>query len=274
MDPWRRTSTARSDEQSSSVAGRAITHYGLPHKKFCQILGPKTPHVVNLHIWPEWAVNQLRLLDLGFEAIDDPRNILRVHTKVERSFDRKELTFVIKDGRITLKVLCPRLKSEVLDDTTKTFAAIDGSELIATSNTPYRRLLAVHSIAAHKFAESEGWILGADRTEEEIRAMNIARLSLGDSDAMEKVKYFFRSESASASGLGALSNVRVPVSSTPLHSTGDLISALHSTNLNGVGNLRKRGGRGRQQCYGCRQFGHIKRDCPNSKARSSADNAK
>ena len=208
------------------------------------------------------------LFDLLPDAIDDPRNILRVHKKVERAFDSKELTFVMTGDVLTLKVLAPDLRSEVLDDTGMTFSDIDRRSLrFNSANVPFRRLLAAHSIAAHRFAELQSWIVGQDRTEEEVRAMDLARISLGDSESMKKVAYFFRRENEST-GVGAPPDRSYsPLATTPRA----LRTSLPATTLAQPSVASGRGkGRG-MRCFRCNQQGHQKRNCPNTSKKKPAD---
>ena len=271
MDPWGRTRTARTQDDSSTVAGIAITHYGLEKKADCQLLGPDTKHVINLHIWPEWAVNELPLFDLPLDAINDPRNILRVHKKVERAFDSKELTFVMTGDVLTLKVLAPGILRQVLDDTGFTFSDIDRKSLrFNSANVPFRRLLAAHSIAAHRFAEDQNWIAGEDLTEEEVRATNLVRLSLGDSDSMKKVEHFFRRQNEMTPPDRSESPLATRALRNPLPATALTPPSVAS---------RRGGGRGRGgRCFKCNQKGHQVRDCPKNPkikpARDSGDSPK
>jgi len=202
MDPYEAISESHSSAQDSAEARTAsIAYYGLPGEKFCQILGPQPEHVkiTNAHIWPRRATASLPLFDLKTEDIHNPRNVLRLQQCIERAFDRKELTIVADaDGRLVLKVLSEDLlkpTSALLKGTQKQFADIDGAplQILNTGNLPYRRLLANHSVLAHKKAREKTWISG-DLAAEEVNAGALREHSL-DREAQDRLKLMWRKNS-------------------------------------------------------------------------------
>ena len=155
-------------------------------------MGQKTKHVVNAHIWPHHNKANLVLVDLAATDIDSPQNILRLHKDIERYFDHKQLTFIQSGNVFLLKVLDPGIRSEVLKDTDVTFADIDENELVfPNSRTPWRRLLATHSILAHRHARSETWLPEDELTTAESNAQDLMQFSL-DSEAQARLRMFLQ----------------------------------------------------------------------------------
>ena len=54
----------------------------------------KEMRVMNAHLWPANSSGRgLNFLDLNAEAVNDPRNFLRLHKSLEHAFDRSQLVF-------------------------------------------------------------------------------------------------------------------------------------------------------------------------------------
>jgi hypothetical protein len=83
----------------------------------CQVLGPGgTNHVKNAHIWPHNNRENLPLIDLDATDIDNPKNVLRLHSDIEHKFDRFLLTFVPSGSDFVLQVLDPLIEDITLLD--------------------------------------------------------------------------------------------------------------------------------------------------------------
>jgi hypothetical protein len=192
MDGWDRITTDRTVSDSSTVRNAAVGYYGLVSKKHCQILGKGTKCVLNAHIWPDHNKSNMVLVDLNPSDIDNPKNILRLHRGIERYFDHKQLTFTQAGAEFHLKVLDPNIKTEVLEGTNVALNDVDGSPLIFPNNhMPWRRLLATHSIIAHRHARNKGWLPEDELTTAELNANNLMEFSL-DAEAQARVKRFLQ----------------------------------------------------------------------------------
>mmetsp|Transcript_2256 Transcript_2256/g.6362 ORF Transcript_2256/g.6362 Transcript_2256/m.6362 type:complete len:305 (-) Transcript_2256:2001-2915(-) len=191
-DPYVAVSaTHYSRDDSQSVQAASIAYYGLCNEKFCQVLGAVDRNrvsVINAHIWPRSAAQDLILFDLQPAKIHDERNVLRLQKDIERAFDHRELTFVENDeGALVVKVINPDILSETLTGTTMTFNDIQGTPLLLPSGkNPFRRLIAHHSILSHKNARTQGWI-GDDLSEVEVKAGALIAHSL-DEEAQARLK--------------------------------------------------------------------------------------
>jgi len=184
-----------SAQDSAEVRIASMAFYGLPDERFCQILGqqPQQIKIINAHVWPRSGTATLPLFDLKTEDIHNPRNVLRLHQCIERAFDRRELVFVADaNDQLVVKVLSLDLKSKLLKGTQKRFAEIDGAplQIKIAGALPYRRLLAHHSVLAHRWAREKGWI-SDDLATEEVNAGALMEHSL-DPEAQERIKLLWR----------------------------------------------------------------------------------
>ena len=199
-DPYVAVSAAHySRDDSQSVKEASIAYYGLSNEKFCQVLGAVDPNrvsVINAHIWPRSAAQDLVLFDLQPEEIHSERNVLRLHKDIERAFDHRDLAFVENDaGALVAKVLNPNILSELLTGTTATFSDIQGAPLLLPSgNIPFKRLIAHHSVLSHRKARAQGWI-GDDLSQVELRALALAAHSL-DEEAQTRLQLLWNTPSA------------------------------------------------------------------------------
>lgn len=187
---WERISSERTSVESVNVRDASISYYGLMGTKHCQILGPHVGSVQNAHIWPYNNRASLMLVDLEESDIDNPRNVLRLHTDIEHKFDRFAITFVQSGGDFILKVLDPALKASTkpLQGTHASFQSIDGMKLLFPSNNrPWKRLLGTHSILAHRHARKQGWLADEQLTEAESSAAELMEWSL-DEKAQARIK--------------------------------------------------------------------------------------
>jgi len=193
-NPYAAISDSHYSAQDSAVVRQlSMDFYGLPNDRFCQILGqqPQQIKIVNAHVWPRSGTETLPLFDLKTEDIHNPRNVLRLHQCIERAFDRRELVFVADaNDQLVVKVLSLDLKSKVLKGTKKQFAEIEGDPLQIARALPYRRLLAHHSVLAHRWAREKGWI-SEDLAAEEVNAGALMENSL-DPVAQERIKLLWR----------------------------------------------------------------------------------
>lgn len=195
-DPYVAISAAHySKDDSESVRTASIAYYGLGGEKFCQVLGAVDPNhvsVINTHIWPRSAAQDLILFDLQSDHIHDERNVLRLQKDIERAFDGRELTFVQNEaGFLVVKVLNPDILSDPLTGTTMTFSDIQGSPLLLPSGkTPFRRLLAHHSMLSHRHARNQGWI-GEDLSQVEVQAAALLAHSV-DQEAQNRLKLLWK----------------------------------------------------------------------------------
>ena len=196
-DPYVAISAAHfSQDDSQSVKAASIAYYGLNSEKFCQVLGAVDPNhvsVVNAHIWPRSAAQDLILFDIQPAKIHNERNVLRLQKDIERAFDRRELTFVEDDaGALVVKILNPAILSDTLAGTTKTFYDIQGLPLLLPSGKiPFQRLIVHHSILSHKNARTQGWI-GDDLSQVESKAVALLAHSL-DEEAQTRLKLLWNS---------------------------------------------------------------------------------
>jgi hypothetical protein len=95
-----------------------------------------------------------------------------------------------------LKVLDPSIGTEVLEDTSLTFNDKDGRPLIFPNpQKPWRRLLATHSIYAHRHARDSGWLLSDERTAAELNANDLMEFSL-HTEAQARMKRFLQTTSS------------------------------------------------------------------------------
>jgi hypothetical protein len=189
---WEKISKNRTSVESTTAKTNSINFYGLESRKHCQVLGPGTKHVKNAHIWPHNNMENLPLIDLVATDIDDPKNVLRLHSDIEHKFDRFLLTFVPSGDGFVLEVLDPSIKSITLKDTTVTFENIDGHPLLFPSgNRPWRRILGTHSILAHRKAREKGYLEEDQLTAAESSAQELMEFSL-DKEAHERIRMVLR----------------------------------------------------------------------------------
>jgi len=106
---WDKISSESTKSESSIARINSVSHYGLPSRKTCQILGTNTAHVKNAHIWPHNNRDAMILVELKPSDIDDPRNILRLHENIAYYLDRFHLTLVSSGTDVVLKVLDTRI---------------------------------------------------------------------------------------------------------------------------------------------------------------------
>jgi len=186
-----------SAQDSEEMRAASTAFYGLRDERFCQILGqqPEQIKIINAHVWPRSGTATLPLFGLKAEDIHSPRNVLRLHKDIERAFDKRELVFVADaNDQLVLKVLSDDLKLKLLKGTQKRFGEIDGAPLQVkkAGALPYRRLLAHHSVLAHRWAREKGWI-SDDLAAEEMKAGALMEHSL-DPEAQERMKLLLRKQ--------------------------------------------------------------------------------
>jgi HNH endonuclease len=189
---WEKISENRTSRESKTAKEKSIRYYGLYGENHCQILGNGTKNVVNAHIWPHNNRENLVLVSLEEQDIDNPKNILRLHSDIEWHFDRFFLTFEYSGGDFILKILDLNIRTFHLKDTNPplTFGDIDGRKLLFPTtkreNRPWRRLLAAHSIFAHRKARENGFLQDDQVTSEEFSALELMKFSLDD-EALERM---------------------------------------------------------------------------------------
>lgn len=189
---WEKISENRTSVDSTTAKKNSIQFYGLESRKHCQVLGPETKNVKNAHLWPHNNMENLPLIDLVAADIDDPKNVIRLHSDIEHNFDRFLLTFVPSGDGFVLEVLDPSIKNITLKDTTFTFEEIDGRPLLfPNSNRPWRRILGTHSILAHRKAREKGFLEEDQLTAAESSAQELMEFSL-DRDAQARIRMVLR----------------------------------------------------------------------------------
>jgi hypothetical protein len=205
MNGWKATSTHRTVSDSASLCTRVVKHYSLK-KDTCQILGSRTKHVINAHIWPVSNSQNIVLVGLDVADVNSARNVLRLHHDIERAFDNRQVTFVTERGAseenlvFRLKVLAPGIRTDKLADTDVTVADIENRPLaLLPERLPWRRLLATHSVFAYRHAREMEW-LGDALTEVEVTAGELVRFSLDD-QAQHRVRRFLASQPSRPSPL-------------------------------------------------------------------------
>lgn len=201
-DPYVAISEAHYSRQDSvSVRNASIAYYGLSDEKFCQVLGPVDPNrvsVINAHIWPLHACQDLSLFDLDQSCVHDPQNVLRLQKDIERAFDSRQLTFIedttSSPRPLVAKVLCPASVSDTvaLTGTNMSLSDIDGHELRSPSGqTPFKRILAHHSVVSHRYARARGWLRDDELSQAEIQASALLGHSL-DEQAQARLKLLWK----------------------------------------------------------------------------------
>jgi hypothetical protein len=138
---WEKISENRTSVESTTAKTNSINFYGLESRKHCQVLGPGTKHVKNAHIWPHNNMENLPLIDLVATDIDNPKNVLRLHSDIEHKFDKFLLTFVPSGDGFVLEVLDPSIKSITLKDTTVILKT-------STDVRSYFQAVIVHGVAS------------------------------------------------------------------------------------------------------------------------------
>ena len=196
LDAWDRTSEQRTKIESDTVRQSVMDYYGIRSKQYCQILKARTKNVVNAHIWPKGSKSNLVLLGLNPADIDDPQNVLRLHKDLERCYDHKQVTFVespVDSRGWVLKVLDPTILDETLEGTDMTMKEVNGGTLrFHNTARPWRQVLALHSIMAHRHARTEGWLNNDDDLcEAEVNAHELVHHSL-DTEAQDRLRLFLR----------------------------------------------------------------------------------
>ena len=156
--------------------------------------------IVNAHIWPRSASDHLPIFGLEVSDIHSPRNVLRLHQAIERSFNRRQVCFVQGEGGNTfiLKVLDGTLRSTKLKGTSTTFADIEGKTLqtLKGNHLPFRRFLAHHAVLCYRYAREKEWIASEDLSEIEVQDKALLEHSL-DEKAQQRIKYLWASRETS-----------------------------------------------------------------------------
>lgn len=205
-DPYAAISEAHySKQDSESVRISSVAYYGLTDAKFCQVLGKVDPNrvsVVNSHIWPRHAAQDLSFFDLDPSSVHDARNVLRLQKDIERAFDSRQLTFIedttsASSSRLQLivKILCPKSVSDAIDltGTKMRLSDIEGRGLLLPNGqVPFRRILAHHAVVAHRYARASGWLSDSDLSQAEIQASALMEHSL-DEEAQSRLKLLWHS---------------------------------------------------------------------------------
>lgn len=196
LDPYETISESHYSQQDSADArNNSINFYGLQSEKHCQVLGPNQQEhvkIVNAYIWPRCATDQLVTFELERSEIHNPRNILRLHQRLERAFDKREITFVqgVEVNEFKLKLLNENLRNTMLKGTNVTFGSVEGNSLqIAEEGSlPYRRLLGHHALVSYRHAKAQGWLESTeDLSHAEVQASNMMEHSL-DPLAQARIK--------------------------------------------------------------------------------------
>jgi len=180
----------RPAEESKELKQTSTIYYGITNK-FCQVLGPQTPHVVSAHIWPKSKHHELPLFHLLSSDINNPRNLLRLHRDIEHAFDQKRLTFVpvsssnFSKFQVKLMSTDEKWLDTEIKDTALSFRQLENKPLLmgencAPNHLPFRRILSFHVQMSFRAAERNGWIPSRDLTEMQIWANEMARYSLGE----------------------------------------------------------------------------------------------
>jgi hypothetical protein len=205
-DPWEGIHTESSavvQQNEVSFLAPVSTFYGINSKKYCMVLGEVThSHIICSHIWPKHTAGRgLDMFGLEESDVSNPRNFLRLHTAIERAFDRKQLTFVADpsvDGVISLKlvVLDPNLMqgSFFASEAEIFFSALHDNPIhyqFQPNRRPFLRLLATHTKQAFEKAKANGWIEQDAQSEGRQRALELARLSIGPTDNSSVLSLFF-----------------------------------------------------------------------------------
>jgi hypothetical protein len=144
--------------------------------------------VKNAHIWPHNNKDNLPLIDLVATDIDNPKNVLRLHSDIEHKFDRFLLTFVPFGDDFVLHVLDPSINGITLKDTDVTFEQINGCPLLfPNGKRPWRRILSTHSIFAHRKAREKGNLQEDQLTAAEASTQELMEFYL-DKEAQERIR--------------------------------------------------------------------------------------
>lgn len=194
LDGWDRTSEQRTRVQSETTKTNVLAYYGIRSATFCQILGGRTKHVVNAHIWP--VSNKVNLILVGLEPseINDPRNVLRLHPDLERFFDHKQICFDWHGQSLKLNVLDKSILQHKLKGKSKIMADVQGKSLrFFGDKRPWRRLIATHSVLSHRHALQVGWVANNDLSTAELNASALAEFSL-DEEAQDRLRRLWASQ--------------------------------------------------------------------------------
>lgn len=199
LDPWEKvhSETKSQVEENEKANLKPVTaYYSCPIKGYCMVLGNVSHcHIKCAHLWPKWTKGVgLEVLELSQNEVNNPRNFLRLHEKIEKAFDKKQLYFqrvpTSDPNLIHLKivVLDPSLLKEKITkgkDDTITFNDIKEKlfDYVFTHESPKRkpfmRLLTQHAKRAVSVAVKVGWIEEDSTVEEHHRrVVELARLYL------------------------------------------------------------------------------------------------
>jgi hypothetical protein len=138
----------------------------------------------------------------------------------------KQVTFIQSGGEgFLLKLLDPSIRTQVLDDTSLTFNDIDGRPLIfPNGNMPWRRLLATHSIIAHRHARDSGWLPSDELTAAELDASDLMEFSL-DAEAQTRMKMFLKRPNKKSAGSKTCHGILTPTVDQGVHVMGHMVYA-------------------------------------------------
>ena len=188
LDPYETINESHySQEDLVETHKTSISFYGLESAKHCQVLGPNQKEhvkIVNAHVWPRCATDQLITFELERNDIHNPRNILRLHRCLERAFDKRELTFIqgVEANEFKPKLLNKNLRDTKLKGINLTFGSVEGNllQIYKEGSMPYRRrLIGHHALLSYRYAKAQGWLEPTeDLSHAEVQALNMMEHSL------------------------------------------------------------------------------------------------
>ena len=161
---------AAATQEQTNFKAASIVFYGLTNqggKIQCMVSGEFLPsaEVHAAHLLPKASKIScvLSLLNLGYDAVNHPRNSLLLAEGIERSFDKKELCFEpvpLRTNTLKCRVLNPILRPHKISaSATLTFADIEGKVLLLPpGKKPYMRVLSEHYEKAMEYALRMHWI--------------------------------------------------------------------------------------------------------------------
>lgn len=172
LDPW--ASTLRSQTpRPEYLREEAARHYGL-----CEIEGDGSViaqccltgitggrnKVTNAHLLPRNAPAHF-LEALGFQNVDDVRNMVPLCKNIDKAFEQEQLCFLPVDEysqSFVLKIWDPKIKNKLVfhnDPEKRTIGSYSGQKMtFEEGKTPFTRVLSLHAQCSYETALRNKWI--------------------------------------------------------------------------------------------------------------------